>query len=88
MLCVFMGGRGFGDLCFRIEWDQFSSEALLVKLYTGVTIVQFSLQVFELVDVALAGIYSFKVRHPVHPNISSIYSNYLYTNNDKVCRSQ
>jgi len=41
-----------------------TSEALLVKVYTGVTIVQFSLQVFDLVDVALTGIYNFKVRHP------------------------
>ena len=44
-----------------------------------------TLQVFELVDVALTGIYNFKVRHPFHPNISSIYSDYLYTNNVKVC---
>jgi ABC-type methionine transport system permease subunit len=64
MLCVFIGGRGFGDLWFRIGWDQFSSEALLVKVYTVVTIVQLSLQVFKLVDVALTGIYNFKVQHP------------------------
>jgi hypothetical protein len=35
-----------------------SSEALLVEVYAGVAVVEFSLQVLEFMDAALTGIYN------------------------------